>query len=94
LRKAHRALDRAVDKLYRSTPFTSDRDRAEHLFGLYETLVAPLTAASTAPPKRLRKSAETADRGSAPRKRKLQPSQGDVAIGRAESAVESGSLFG
>jgi hypothetical protein len=94
LRKTHRALDRAVDKLYRSTPFTGDRDRAEHLFGLYERLVAPLVAASTAPPKRLRRSAETADRGSAPRKRKLQHSQGDIAIGRAESAVESGSLFG
>ena len=46
LRKAHRALDRAVDKLYRSAPFTGDRDRAEHLFGLYERLVAPLVAAS------------------------------------------------
>ena len=94
LRKAHRALDRAVDKLYRSAPFTGDRDRAEHLFGLYERLVAPLTAANPAPPKRLRKSAETADRGSAPRKRRLQPPQGDVAIGPAESALESGNLFG
>ena len=46
LRKAHRALDRAVDKLYRSAPFTGDRDRAEHLFRLYERLVAPLVAAS------------------------------------------------
>jgi hypothetical protein len=94
LRKAHRALDRAVDKLYRSAPFTGDRDRAEHLFGLYERLVAPLVAANSAPPKRLRKSAETADRGSAPRKRRLQPPQGDVAIGPAESALESGNLFG
>jgi hypothetical protein len=94
LRKAHRALDRAVDKLYRSAPFTGDRDRAEHLFGLYERLVAPLTAANPAPPKRLRKSAETADRGSTPRKRKLEHSQGDLAIGRGESAAESGNLFG
>jgi hypothetical protein len=93
LRKAHRALDRAVDKLYRSAAFTGDRDRAEHLFGLYEKLVAPLVAASAAPPKRLRKSAETADRGSAPRRRKLQHSQGDIAIGRGESADESGNLF-
>jgi hypothetical protein len=45
LRRAHRVLDDAVDKLYRSAPFTGDRDRAEHLFGLYEKLVAPLVAA-------------------------------------------------
>jgi hypothetical protein len=46
LRQAHRALDAAVDKLYRAAPFTSDRDRVEHLFGLYEGLVAPLVGAS------------------------------------------------
>jgi hypothetical protein len=49
LRKAHRALDRAVDKLYRSASFTGDRDRAEHLFGLYEKLVSPLSAAADTP---------------------------------------------
>jgi hypothetical protein len=43
LRKAHRDLDTAVDKLYRSTPFIGDRDRVEHLFGLYEKLIAPLS---------------------------------------------------
>jgi hypothetical protein len=42
LRKAHSALDAAVDKLYRATPFASDRDRVEHLFGRYEALVNPL----------------------------------------------------
>jgi hypothetical protein len=42
LRRAHRALDGAVDKLYRPEAFKGDRDRAEHLFGLYETLVGPL----------------------------------------------------
>lgn len=42
LRKAHAALDLAVDKLYRSAPFASDRDRVEHLFGRYEALVNPL----------------------------------------------------
>jgi hypothetical protein len=47
LRKAHRSLDHAVDKLYRSAAFTGDRDRAEHLFGLYENLVSPLTAIRT-----------------------------------------------
>jgi hypothetical protein len=49
LRKAHRELDRAVDKLYRSAAFTGDRDRAEHLFGLYEKLVSPLAAAAQIP---------------------------------------------
>lgn len=42
LRKAHDALDAAVDKLYRAKPFASDRDRVEHLFGRYEAMVAPL----------------------------------------------------
>ncbi len=46
LRKAHRDLDHAVDKLYRREPFDSDRSRVEHLFGLYERLAAPLIAAS------------------------------------------------
>ena len=101
LRKAHRALDAAVDRLYRSAAFTGDRDRAEHLFGLYERLVAPLGVSTrgpgpgqTGPPKRLRTSAETASRESALRKRKLEPPQGDAAIGRVEGAVESGNLFG
>jgi len=52
LRKAHRALDAAVDKLYRSTAFAGDRDRAEHLFGLYETLIAPLVVAAASPKER------------------------------------------
>jgi len=45
LRKAHQALDRAVDKLYRKSGFSSDSERVEHLLGLYEKMVAPLTAA-------------------------------------------------
>lgn len=45
LRKAHIALDKAVDRLYRRAPFDSDRDRVEHLFGLYEKLVNPLSDA-------------------------------------------------
>lgn len=44
LRKAHQALDRAVDRLYRKAPFASDRERVEHLFALYEKMAAPLTA--------------------------------------------------
>jgi hypothetical protein len=45
LLRAHRALDAAVDKLYRAEPFTGDRQRVEHLFMRYEKLVTPLTAA-------------------------------------------------
>lgn len=50
LRKAHTALDRAVDRLYRSAKFTSDRERAEHLLNRYEAMTAPLLA--TPAPKR------------------------------------------
>ena len=42
--KAHTELDRAVDLCYRPQPFQNDRQRVEHLFALYERLVAPLTA--------------------------------------------------
>ena len=52
LRKAHRDLDAAVDKLHRAAPFDSDRARVEHLFALYERLAAPLIAASRAKKKR------------------------------------------
>ena len=55
LRKAHRALDHAVDKLYRSAAFEGDRDRAEHLFGLYERLVAPLVAGASQPARRAKR---------------------------------------
>lgn len=48
LRRAHRDLDVAVDRLYRGTPFTSDRERVEHLFPLYEALVQPTAAAPKA----------------------------------------------
>jgi hypothetical protein len=40
--KAHADLDRAVDRCYRTAPFTSDRQRVEFLFALYESLAAPL----------------------------------------------------
>ena len=42
LRKAHRHLDLAVDRLYRRTRFASERDRVERLFMLYEKMRAPL----------------------------------------------------
>ena len=44
LRKAHHALDRAVDRLYRPGGFASERERVEHLFGLHEKMMAPLEA--------------------------------------------------
>ena len=36
LRKAHQALDRAVDRLYRRSGFVSERERVEHLLMVYE----------------------------------------------------------
>jgi hypothetical protein len=47
LRKAHHSLDLAVDRLYRKEPFANDRERVEHLFGLYEKLISPLALRST-----------------------------------------------
>ena len=41
LLRAHQALDKAVEKLYRKTPFQSERERVEHLFALYEQLTKP-----------------------------------------------------
>jgi len=46
LRKAHQTLDRAVDRLYRKSGFSADSERVEHLLGLYEKMVTPLTAAN------------------------------------------------
>ena len=39
LAKAHKALDRAVDKLYSPKGFTTDAERVTHLFGLYQRQV-------------------------------------------------------
>lgn len=47
LRQAHQNLDRAVDRLYRGSAFSSDRERVEHLFGLYEVTVSDLMPTST-----------------------------------------------
>ena len=44
LRRAHAELDRAVDRLYRRSAFTSELDRVEHLLPLYEELSTPLSA--------------------------------------------------
>lgn len=40
LTKAHQALDRAVDRLYRKKPFASDKERLELLFERYRTLTS------------------------------------------------------
>ncbi len=44
VRRAHRTLDRAVDRLYRRKGFATERERVEHLFMLYEKMRAPLEA--------------------------------------------------
>ena len=54
LRRAHQALDRTVDRLYRPAGFASERERVEHLFMLYEQMRAPLEALMKAKPKRRR----------------------------------------
>ena len=38
LRRAHHALDRAVDRLYRRAPFKSEHDRLQHLFERYQAM--------------------------------------------------------
>ena len=47
LRKAHEALDRAVDRLYRRSGFRFERERVEHLFKLFEGAAAPLDTSKT-----------------------------------------------
>ena len=54
LRRAHQAIDRAVDRLYRRTGFASERERAEHLFMLYEKMRAPLGIGVRKPKRRRR----------------------------------------
>jgi hypothetical protein len=46
LLKAHQKLDKAVDLCYRPQPFTSELNRIEYLFELYEKLTAPLLPTS------------------------------------------------
>ncbi len=56
LRRAHAALDRYVDRLYRPrVGFESERERVEHLLARYEQLVAPLDAAQPKAPRRGRR---------------------------------------
>ncbi len=46
LAKAHAALDRTVDRCYRSQPFASDRNRVEFLFSLFEKVTSPVEPAA------------------------------------------------
>jgi type I restriction-modification system DNA methylase subunit len=39
LREAHRLNDEAVERCYRSTPFSNDEERLEYLFKLYEKMI-------------------------------------------------------
>jgi hypothetical protein len=55
LRKAHQALDGAVDKLYRKEAFSSDRERVEFLLARYERERTPLIVAAQPTKKRRRK---------------------------------------
>ena len=55
LRRAHHALDRAVDRLYRPKRFASERERIEYLFALYERMQAPLAAEAAAKPRARRR---------------------------------------
>ena len=67
LRKAHQAVDRAVDRLYRKSGFDSDRERVEHLLGLYERMAMPLTAATKKKPARRSTARRSTTAGSAGR---------------------------
>ena len=55
LRRAHQALDRAVDRLYRRTGFASERERVEHLFMMYEMMLAPVELVARGKPKQRRR---------------------------------------
>jgi len=43
LRRAHQAIDRAVERLYRRRRFQTESERLEHLLGLYEQMQAPIS---------------------------------------------------
>ena len=54
LRRAHQSLDRAVDRLYRAKRFSSEHDRVEYRFMLYEKMRTPLAAMMQEKPNRRR----------------------------------------
>ena len=39
LREAHRKNDTAIEKCYRTKPFSNDEERLEHLFKLYKEMI-------------------------------------------------------
>ena len=53
--KAHRELDRAVDKCYRPQPFPNDTKRVEYLFELYDKYTSGLLAVEKVKKKRKKK---------------------------------------
>ena len=55
LLRAHQAIDRAVDRLYRRARFASERERVEHLFAVYEKMREPLDLAARGKSKRRRR---------------------------------------
>ena len=57
LKRAHRELDRAVDRLYKRGGFSSERERIEHLFSRYEEMLEPLRTSTKKKPKRRRMAA-------------------------------------
>ena len=40
LKQAHEALDKAIEQCYQLKPFNNDIERLEHLFKLYEKMIA------------------------------------------------------
>ena len=40
LRQAHHDMDIAIEQCYRAKPFTTDEERLEYLFTLYEAMIA------------------------------------------------------
>ena len=48
LSRAHRSLDRAVDRAYRAKKFESDQERVSHLFALHRRITEPAIAAAQA----------------------------------------------
>src|ERR1035437_9167080 len=85
--KAHAQLDRAVDLCYRSQPFTSERQRVEYLFSLYEQLTAPLLPAAK-PKRAARKKAVYAKPPRAPVHPSLTPEQAEADAAHFYSAKE------
>ncbi len=62
LRRAHQAVDRAVDRLYRPSRFESENERLEHLLSLYERLQAPISVQAAGKPRRRQRRARVARR--------------------------------